>query len=381
MSTWHRLRRLIFACGLGAFAPVALSIQSAHSQEKIVIGSVMDLTGPVATLAQYTKRGVDIAIAEVNAAGGVNGQPVELISLNSESKPDLAASLALRIAGRDDVNVMIGGNFGSTMLSIGSIAQRQRIPHVTSTGLVDDGQRAWKYTFFTLVNFDDAAKAMLSYAQKKGYKRIGIMRLEREYGELGSKNIRKYAPDYGLEVVAEERGADGDRDFTAQLTKIRETNPDFVVVWFANPGGSLVLKNARQLNLKVPMAGPVSMDSAATVNIAGPGAEGFVLTAQIAGGEALDRQKTFAAAYAKAYPETPYPNSLEAVGYDLVKMIVAATKSIQPPFTREKIREALTQLKYEGAGTIVRYSDAKNDPSPETIVLTQISDGKFLIAK
>ncbi len=208
----------------------------------------------------------------MNAAGGVNGKPVELISLNSESKPDLAASLALRIAGRDDVNVMIGGNFGSTMLSIGSIAQRQRIPHVTSTGLVDDGQRAWKYTFFTLVDFVDAAKAMLAYAKKKGYRRIGIMRLEREYGELGSKNIRKYAPEYGLEVVAEERGADGDRDFTAQLTKIREANPDFVVVWFANPGGSLVLKNARQLNLRVPMVGPVSMDSVATANIAGPAA-------------------------------------------------------------------------------------------------------------
>jgi branched-chain amino acid transport system substrate-binding protein len=381
MLTWHTLRRFVFACGLAAFATVALSIQSAQSQDKLVIGSVMDLTGPVATLAQYTKRGVDIALAEVNAAGGVNGKPVELISLNSESKPDLAASLALRIAGRDDVNVMIGGNFGSTMLSIGSIAQRQRIPHVTSTGLVDDGQRAWKYTFLTLVDFGDAAKAMLAYAQKKGYKRIGIMRLEREYGELGSKYIHKFASQYGLEVVAEERGADGDRDFTAQLTKLREANPDFVVVWFANPGGSLVLKNARQINLKVPMAGPVSMDSVATVSIAGPAAEGFVLAAQIAGNEALDRQKTFTAAYAKAYPETPYPNSLEAVGYDLIKMIVAAANSIQPPYTREKIRDALAQLKYEGAGTIVRYSDTKNDPSPETIVLTQISGGKFVIAK
>jgi branched-chain amino acid transport system substrate-binding protein len=380
MPTWQTLRRFVFACGLAAVATVTLSLQSAQSQDKIVIGSVMDLTGPVSTLAQYTKRGVDIALAEVNAAGGVNGNPVELISLNSESKPDLAASLALRVAGRDDVNVMIGGNFGSTMLSIGSIAQRQRIPHVTSTGFVDDGQRAWRYTFFTLVDFADAAKAMLAYAQKKGYKRIGIMRLEREYGELGSKNIRKFAPEYGLEVVAEERAADGDRDFTAQLTKIREANPDFVVVWFANPGGSLVLKNARQLNFKVPMAGPVSMDSAATVNIAGPAAEGFVLAAQIAGGESLERQKTFTAEYAKAYPETPSPNSLEAVGYDLIKIIVAAAKSIQPPYTREKIRDALAQLNYSGAGAVVHY-DTKNDPSAETIVLTQITGGKFLIAK
>src|ERR1700753_4069829 len=192
MSTWHPLRRFVFACCLSLFATFLFSVQPARSQDKIVIGSVMDLTGPVSTLAQYTKRGVDIALAEVNAAGGINGKPVELVSLNSESKPDLAASLALRIAGRDDVNVMIGGNFGSTMQSIGSIEQRQHIPHVTSTGWVDDSQRTWKYSFFNLVDFSEAAKAMLAYAQKKGYKRIGIMRLEREYGELGLKYVHKF---------------------------------------------------------------------------------------------------------------------------------------------------------------------------------------------
>jgi branched-chain amino acid transport system substrate-binding protein len=381
MSMQLRLRRFTLACGIATLTTFGFSIHSAWSQDRLIIGSVMDLTGPVATLAQYTKRGVDIALAEVNEGGGVNGHPVELVSLNSESKPDLAASLAIRVASRDDVNVMMGGNFGSTMLAIGSIAQKQRIPHVTSTGFVDDGQRAWRYTFFTLVDFSDATKAMLDYAQKHGYKRVAIMRLEREYGELGSKYIHKYAADYGLKVVAEERGADGDRDFTAQLTKIREANPDFMVVWFANPGGSLVLKNARQLGIEVPMAGPISMDSVATVKIAGLAAEGFVLAAQIAGGEALPRQKAFTTAYAKAYPETPDPNSLEAVGYDLIKIIVAAAKSIQPPYTREKLRDAIAKLHYEGAGTIVAYSDTKNDPSKETIVLTQIKGGKFVLAK
>ena len=126
MSTQHKLRRFVLACGLAAFATAALSSQSAQSQDRLVIGSVMDLTGPVATLAQYAKRGVDIAIAEVNAAGGVNGKPVELASLNSESKPDLASSLGLRLAAREDVNVLIGGNFGSTALAVSAVASRQK---------------------------------------------------------------------------------------------------------------------------------------------------------------------------------------------------------------------------------------------------------------
>lgn len=381
MSMKFRLRRFALVCGIATLTTFGLSIHSARSQDRLVIGSVMDLTGPVATLAQYTKRGVDIALAEVNAAGGVNGKPVELVSLNSESKPELAASLGLRLASRDDVNVLIGGNFGSTAIALSAIALRQRVPLISSTGLVNDEQRHNRYAFFVLVDFSDFSKAMLAYAQKKGFKRIGILRLEREYGELGSKFIREFAPGYGLQVVAEERGADADRDFTAQLTKLREANPDVIIVWFANPGGSLVLKNARQLGIHTPMIGPISMESAATIKVAGLAAEGLVLAGQLAGGEALPRQKTFTTAYAKAYPDTPQPNSLEGAGYDLVKMAVAAAKTIQPPYTRDKMRDAIGKLSYDGASAIVRYSDTKNDPTKETIVLTLIKDGKFILAK
>jgi branched-chain amino acid transport system substrate-binding protein len=359
----------------------ALLVPPARAADPIVIGSVLDLSGPVATLGQYAKRGVDIAIAEVNGAGGVNGRLLELVSLNSESKPDLAASLGLRLASRDDVLALIGGSFGATQLALSSIAQKQQIPMVTPTGIVTNEQRTMKYAFFTLVDFYDAARMMLDYAKHKNYKRLGLLRLEREYGELGSKYLHEFASQYGVDIVAEERGADGDRDFTAQLTKLRDANPDFLIVWFANPGGSLVLKNARQLGINLPMIAPVSMDSSATVKLAGPSAEGLIITSQIAGNEALDRQKAFTTAYEKAYPDQPQPNSFEAVGYDLIKMLVAALQKTKEPYTRDKIRDSLNGLSYDGAGTVVRYSDAKHDPTAEGILLTKIVNGKFVLAK
>ena len=374
-------RRQICAAGFVAIAAALGCVSPALSADPIVIGSVQDLTGPVATLGQYGKRGVDLAIAEVNAAGGVNGRPIELVSLNSESKPELAASLALRLASRSDVLALIGGTFGSTQLAVGSIAQKEKVPFVTPTGVIGEDQRTWKYQFHTLADFNDASKMMLDYAKKKNLKKLGLLRLEREYGELGSKFLRQLAPQYGITIVAEERGADGDRDFTAQLTKIRDANPDFIIVWFANPGGSLVLRNARQLGIRLPMIGPVSMDSSATVKLAGAAAEGFVVTSQIAGSEVLPRQKAFADAYAKQFPEQPESNTFEAIGYDLVKIIVAALKTIPEPYTREKLRDAIAKLKYEGAGTVVSYSDTKNDPSADTIVLTTISNGHFVLAK
>lgn len=353
----------------------------ARAAEPIRIGSVIDLTGPVAPLGQFGKRGIDIAVAEVNAAGGVRGRPIELVAMNSESKPDLAASLALRLAAREDVLALIGGSFGATQLALGSIAQKEKIPLVSPTGYVNDDQRNWRYVFFTLVDFSDTAKMMLAYAKSKGFKRIGLIRLEREYGELGSKYLHQFAGDYGTEIVAEERAGDGDRDFTAQLTKVREAKPDFLVVWFANPGGALLLKNARQLGIRVPMIAPVSMDNAATVKVGGPAAEGLLIASQIAGSEALDRQKQFVEGYRKANPEAPNPNTFEAIGYDLVKIVVAALEKTSEPYTREKVRDAIGTLNYAGAGTVARYSATKNDPSAETIVLTQISNGQFVLAK
>jgi branched-chain amino acid transport system substrate-binding protein len=353
----------------------------ARADEPVRVASILDLSGPVATLGQYAKRGADIALKEINDAGGINGRPLEFVSFNSESKPDLATSLGIRVISQPDILAMIGGNFGSTQYALSALAEKHKIPLSTPTGLVTEEQRTWKYTFFTLVESSDTARAMLDYAKTKGYKKLAIMRLEREYGELGAKFLRKFAPGYGVEVVAEERGADSDRDFTAQLSKIRDANADFIVVWFANPGGSLLLKNAKQIGIAVPMIAPPSMDSAATVKLAGDAAEGLILAAQIAGGEPLPRQQTFAKGYSAAFPTTPEANSFEAAGYDAVKIVALALKRIEPPYTREKLRDSLSTLNYDGAGSILHYSATKNDPTADAIILTQIKNGKFVLVR
>lgn len=375
-----RLARRHFIAFVAAAAAAIAPQAHAQSSTPIKIGAILDQSGPVAPLGQFTRIGIDMALKEVNAAGGVRGRPIQLEVLNAESKPDLAASLAIRLSGDADVMAIIGGNFASSSNSIGATVEKQAIPYITPTALLNDAQAKWKYTFFTLAEFSDMAKQILVYAQKKGYKKAGLIRVEREYGEQGSKFLHQFAAQYGVTLVAEERGADGDRDFSAQLTKIRQANPDFVVVWFANPGGSLVLKNARQLGMTQPMMAPISMDGSVTIKLGGPAAEGVVITSQIAGSEPLPRQKAFIDAYAKAHPDAPAPNSFEAVGYDLVKMTVEALKKVDPPYTRAKVRDAIAALDYQGAGTVVKYKN-RNAPSEETLVMIQASKGHFVIAK
>ncbi len=243
-------------------------------------------------------------------------------------------------------------------------------------------QRSWKYTFFTLVESSDTARAILNYAKSKGYKKLAIMRLEREYGELGAKFLRKFASDYGVEVVAEERGADADRDFTAQLSKIRDANADFIVVWFANPGGSLLLKNAKQIGITIPMIAPPSMDSAATVKLAGDAAEGTDLGR-------TDRWR-----------RTASPPG--AVRQGLCRRRSQQARLRTRSKLRDMMRLKLWHLRCGGSNRPIRGRNCaircrpsittardlsciiarrKNDPAADAIVLTQIKNGTFVLVR
>jgi branched-chain amino acid transport system substrate-binding protein len=373
----HAFRRGLMGVAYAVAAVVCAPTPSAA--QEVTIGAILDLAGPVAPLGNYVKTGIDLALAEVNAAGGVKGQKVRFEVLNSESKPDLAASLALRFASQDDVVAIVGGNFAASSNSAGAVAERNNIVLLTPTALLNEGQSQWKNIFFTLADFSDMAKAILELAKKSNYKTLALLRLEREYGETGSRLLHRLAPDYGVTIVGEERGADGDRDFTAQLTKLRQSNPDYLVVWFANPGGALVLKNIQQLGWKIPTAAPLSMDGNVTTKLAGRAAENVYVVSQIAGGDPLPRQKSFVEAYAKANPAASEPNTFEALGYDLVKMIVAALGSIDPPYTRARVRDAVASMKYEGAAAVVDFTQ-RNSPTGSSVLLTQIHNGKFMRA-
>jgi branched-chain amino acid transport system substrate-binding protein len=368
-------RRIVLA----ALILAVTSWGAAEAQEPIRVGVVFSLSGPVAPLGQFGKAGLDLAHEEINAAGGVNGHPLELIVLNDESKPAQAVNLALRLINRDNVVAIIGGNFGSTSQALGASVEKEKVPLVTPTGLIFDEQRQWKYTFFMLPNFNEVAKAMLGWAQKKGHKRVGLLRLSREYGQIGSKYLHDNAARHGVQIVAEEQGTDDGRDFTPQLSRLRDAKPDALVAWFANPAGATVIKNMRQLGMTLPVIGPLSMANRALVKAGGADVEGVVLSAQIAGGDPALRSKAFVASYVKKYNEEP--GTIEAVGYDLVKVMAAALARTSPPYTRDKVRDVLATLKYSGAGTIVSFGPGNNEPSPETIMLVEVRNGQFVPAR
>lgn len=344
--------------------------------DPIQIGAVLSLSGAVATLGQATERGIRLAVTEVNDAGGIDGRPLEVTYLDDQSDQDVAASSAQRLMNRDGVTAMIGGTFGTTANAIGVLAERSEIPFVTSTGVVVEEQEGWEQSFFTLANFELVSEAMLQYLADEGHERIGLLRLSREYGQIGSGYLNELADDFGVEIVAEEQGTDADTTFTTQLTNIRAADVDAVIVWFANPAGATALRNMQELGIDVPVVVPLSMATGSLIDVGGPAAEDVVVLAQLAADEPEERAQAFVDLFIEEYGDSP--ETFDAIGYDLIMILTEAMRQADDPSDSAQVRDALESLKYSGAGTVVAYGPGNHQPAAESIVLTRVEDGKFV---
>jgi branched-chain amino acid transport system substrate-binding protein len=377
-------RRKRFALGFGvAVALVAGTLtREAPAQGKppYVLGAVLSLSGPVAANGVPTKDGIEVAVKEINAVGGIDGHPIEVMFEDDQSKPDQAVILATKLMTQDNVPLLFSASFGSTANAVASVAEKNKVPQLSPTAWTKAELRSLPYTFYFLADFESVVDRMLTYSTDVAKaKRIGILRLSREYGQIASESFRKLKDKYGVEIVREERGTDADTDFTPQLTNIRAANPELVVLWFANPAGAIAIKNARQLGIKTPLLGPVSMATRPTATAGGRAAEGTIIQSFIAPDDPLPRQKRFVEMFQKERGKLP--EVFESVGYDMVQVASRALKSVggEKP-DREKLREALSRTQYEGVAVILKYTDAVHEPETASIMFTKVENGKFVQA-
>lgn len=366
----------IMAVLAGLTGPAAGQAKSSY-----VLGAVLSLSGPVAANGVPTKDGIQVAVEKINGAGGIDGHPIEVLFEDDQSRPDQAVILANKLTTQNRALMLLGASFGSTTNAIATVAEKQKVPQLSATAWTKEDLRALPYTFYFLADFVSVVDRMLDLITRElRGKRVGILRLSREYGQIGSEAFHKLKGKYGVEIVREERGNDPDTDFTPQLTNIRAAKPDVLVSWFANPAGAISIKNARQLGLTVPIIGPVSMANRPTITVGGPAAEGVIMQSFIAADDPLPRQRHFVELY-KA-KRGKLPEIFEALGYDIVRVAAGVLKKVggdRPD--PAKLREALETTQYDGAMTILKYSAKVHEPDPSSILFVKVRQGTFVRAQ
>lgn len=343
---------------LSAFAP-------AQAADPIKIGTFLAVTGPASFLGDPELKTLQMYVEKINAEGGVNGRPLELVHYDSGADPQKAVTFVKRLIGQDRVDAIIGGSASGETLAVMPLVEQAGIPFISFAGskkIVDPVQ---KWTFKTPHTDTMACEKIFVDMKKRGVTQIAMISGTDGFGQSMQAECQAKAPEYGIQLLADETYGPKDTDMTAQLTKIKNT-PDVQAV--LNPGfgqgPAIVTKNFKQLGIEVPLYQSHGVASKKFIELAGDAAEGVRLpAAALLVAEQLadnDPQKPVVTAYKKAYEEKHGEGSVSTFGghaYDGLMLLVDAMKRAGST-DKAAVRDALEQTKgYMGTAGEVNFSE------------------------
>lgn len=363
---------------LGAMLTGCGSSPAADSKE-IKIGGNFELTGGIANYGKQTMNGVQLAIKEANAAGGVLGKQIKLVVADNKSEPSEATNAATKLITQDKVSLIIGPVTSSSVLATLQVGQDNKIPIVTptatSTKVTVDNGKVRPYAFRSCFIDPFQGTVMANFASKSLKAKTAVIYVDSssDYSKGLSEAFEAQFVKNGGVVVGKEAFLQKDQDFKSTLTKIKVLNADtiFIPAYYEEVGK--IVKQARELGITVPMIGTDGWDDPKVVEFAGVEALNNTFFSNHYSVQDTDpRIQKFVAAYKAEYGQEP--NALAALGYDGALMVIDAIKranSTEPA----KVRDALEQTKDLQVVTGIITLDGDHNPIKSGVVI-EMKDGK-----
>lgn len=377
-------RWITLACGLIGM----LAVQAGARAEDITIGGLLETSGFVASLGQPGLDGAQLAIDEVNAAGGIDGRQVRLVNLNTESDNTKTVSAAKRLIEQDHVAALIGPMSSGSSLAIVDYIERSKVPMMTNgatRGIVLPPQKR-QYTFLVPLTDVVVQAAMLADMKARGIRKMAVLNSDVAFGTSGRDSLEKGAASAGIEIVDKETFGNGDTDMTPQLTKIRGSGAQATVIWATGPGLAIATKNFRALGIDTPLYLAHSANDFNYLRLAGDAANGILLpSSKIYVTDSLpagDPQKAVVEKFVKAYQARygKLPATFAGNGYDAAMMLMTAMR--QAGTDPQKIRDAIEHL-HDFVGVTAIYSYGPEDhfgTRPDSVQMLTVKDGRFVLA-
>lgn len=369
-----------------ATAALTLTASLAQASQPLTIGTILSTTGPAAFLGEDMKAGMEIAIDEINAAGGINGKPVKWVFYDAESQTSKALNATRRLISQDNVDIIVGGgNMSGIALAMVPLATQAKRPFISTEGahsiVAPVSEREW--VFKSTVDDRQVFERLKDYFDKKGITRIALLHDTSGFGQAAAEELKQLAPSLGLEVTF-EAFAPTDNDLIPQLTRIKNSNVQAVLCWTVTPTGVIFAKQAEQLGLTdrelIHSYGFVSQKY---MELAGSSANNLLLVSvKFPVGADLpdaDPQKAPIQALTKAF-EQRYgraPNQYVAQTYDAIQLARQALEAGKKDAAAT--RNQLEKIQgYQGVGGTFNFSPARHSGlSKSDIVLIKWADGRF----
>lgn len=359
-----------------AISAVTLALAGCNSKSSAIkIGSIGPLSGNYAVYGGDCKNGVELAINEINAAGGVNGQLIELLAEDDEGQPEKSVSAYKKLVTKDGAKIIVGSLTSGCAIAITPLAQAQKIvqvaPAATAPALTDAGNYIFRACY------DDPFQGTVGgkfAAENLGAKNAAILYdIGNDYSVGLTENFRAAFEKAGGSIVSLESYSTGDKDFNAQLTKIKNANPDVVYLPDYYSTVALIVKQLRAQGITTPIVGADGWDGL-TENAGDEVLNGFYSN-HYAADSTEPKVQNFVKNYKAKYNLTP--TSFAALGYDSIYMIRDAILKAGSADS-EKVRSALEATDGDYVTGHLTFNEKHNPVKGAVIVeLVKDADGKL----
>jgi branched-chain amino acid transport system substrate-binding protein len=358
---------------------LVLGAVSLRADDPIKVGEYGSLTGKEASFGQSAHKGIVMAVEEANAAGGVLGRKIELLTEDNETIPGQSATVAKKLISRDKVIALIGEVSSGRSLEAAPVAQAFHVPMIapaaTNPKVTQSGTYIFRVCFID--PFQGTVIAKFVAGNLKAKKAAILSSVSNAYSVGLAKYFReKFTADGGT-IVAEQKYSEGDKDFRAQLTAIGAVGPDVVFVPGYYTEAALIVRQGRELGLTMPFVGGDGWVSDQLLQIGGDAMNGCFYSTHFSSENDSPVVRAFVAKY-KARWGDETPDAFAALGYDALGMLVDAIK--RAGTTEEpKLRDALAATKDYPGVTGSTTMDAHRDATkPATIIAIRGGKLNFL---
>lgn len=346
------------------------AIFAAPKTKTIKIGGVAPLSGAVAVYGVECKKGIDLAVEEINAAGGINGQMLEFVCEDDEGDPAKSVSAYKKLVTKDRTKLIIGSLTSGCTIAITSQAQANKVvqiaPAATAVAVTDAGNYIFRACFTDPFQGRVGGKFA---ADNLGAKKAAILYdIGNDYSVGLTENFENEFKKQGGTIVAKESYATGEKDFNAIITKVKAANPDVVYLPDYYSTVALISKQLRAQGVSVPFVGPDGWDGLTEV------AGDEVLNGYYSNHYAADSDSPVVQKFVKAF-QAKYnekPNSFATLGYDSMYMLKdAIIKAGTTDAT--KVRDALEKTDGDYVTGHIKF-DEKHNPIKSAVMIKMIKE-------
>jgi branched-chain amino acid transport system substrate-binding protein len=379
---------------LGFLIALSLVVTPVMAADTIKLGAFFDLSGRASFIGTPTKLVAEMVVDKINSEGGINGKMLELTIADTEADPAKGASIAKKFIYKENVVAIIGPTLTDVGMNIKKVADKGKVPTFMTVGgdpVIMGGKFGpIKWVFKSPQRSSIAVKRLFIYLKEKGLTKVALLSAADGFGKDGARWMKKLASEYGIEIIAQESFGTRDTDMTAQLTKVKNSNPQALIAWTIGPAGSIIAKNKAQLGIELPLFQCHGLPDPKYIELAGAASEGDRMPAtKLMVADQLsdnDPQKPVIQDFIKLYKEKGYNkqfpiNTHSGYAWDAIMIVANAIRNVGTD--AEALRNEIENTKgYIGiSGTYNISPEDHNGLDVDSMVMVQVKNGKFVMAE